>query len=131
MFLQLPLADPLFPWCQLPPADGRLDVLLFSAEAATPFFPGGSFSAFNLRSKLPIDYSKRSLANLLCLIASPGNRATDFAPPLVSANVGGPACCAMCPSPATAKCLLLIRKQPKQNLPDLGGFIRKLLETLH
>jgi hypothetical protein len=45
---------PYFPCSQLPLADGRLAVLLLSAEATTPFFPSGSYRLCSFSFHWPI-----------------------------------------------------------------------------
>jgi hypothetical protein len=78
-----------------------------------------------------IDPSTYFSDKLLALIMSPGRYATDLGYALVYANAGGLAAYAIGTGPATVKSVLLIRKQPKQNLSNLGRFIRRLLEAFH
>ena len=65
------------------------------------------------------------------MVASAGISPIDLARLLGDANRGHTACWAIRPCLATAKSVLLIRKQPKQNLPNLGRLIGDLLETFH
>jgi len=56
---------------------------------------------------------------------------TDLTRVGVRPDRGDPACRTMWPGPTATKRFLFIRKQPKQNLPDPGGFIGELLEAFH
>jgi hypothetical protein len=132
VILQLPLADPFFPIAsiRLPIVDSRrffiigycCHSLISPVTASAVFFPVPTYQSIIQSASLP---------NRSCLVVLPGASATEFRCTLVRPNVGSTASCAMRPILATAKSVLFVREQPKQNLSDLGGFFGKLLKTFH
>ena len=121
MYLPLPLTDPLFPDASFRfPIDNSGNFFL-SVDAATPFSLVAASARVHIRFTLSIDDSPRAPLTYPCAwLRLPDPGATDLARLLICANIGGTACCAACPCRATAKRALFMRKQPKQNLADLG-----------